>query len=66
MQSGTIVRSLSMKILISSFALIFFTLTGCDRTPGVRTSQSAGGPGNAPETERSPVPEATPVPGTTP
>ena len=55
-----------MKILLSLCAMLFLALAGCDRTAGVRTSQSAGGPGNAPETERSPAPTPSPVPGTTP
>lgn len=55
-----------MKILLSFCALFLLALAGCDRTPGVRTSQSAGGPGNAPDTERSPAPTPSPVPGTTP
>ncbi|WP_153811471.1 hypothetical protein [Terrimicrobium sacchariphilum] len=55
-----------MKSLFPCLALLLSALTGCDRTPGVRTSQSAGGPGNAPDTERSPSPAPTSIPRATP
>lgn len=50
-------RSTHMRtpfLLVAAISII--SLAACDRTGGVRTSQSAGGPGNAPESERTPSP----------
>jgi len=41
-------------LALASLAAFF----GCERRPGIRTSQTGGGPGNAPSSERSPQPGA--------
>jgi hypothetical protein len=48
----------SLFVIFTALVLAF--LGACDRREGIRTSQSAGGPGNAPDSERSPVPSPAP------
>ena len=43
-----------MKKFACVLLLTLAAMIGCDRTPGVRSSQGGGGAANAPATERSP------------
>ena len=45
-----------MKKLACVLLVTLAPMIGCDRTPGVRSSQGGGGAANAPATERSPEP----------
>ena len=45
-----------MKKLAYVLLVTLGPMIGCDRTPGVRSSQGGGGAANAPATERSPEP----------
>ena len=51
------------KVFFACVLLVTLATTiGCDRTPGVRSSQGGGGAANTPATERSPEPSPSVAP----
>jgi len=51
-----------MKKLACVLLVTLAPMIGCDRTPGVRSSQGGGGAANAPAAERSPEPSPSVAP----